>query len=194
MKIDVRKIIEYDTNKLILLQRYHYFFWGCSQNNFFSHTYSISTYDIETKKLTELASNKVTKSDFYGYCLISYMIKDGKFLVRYGNRIDIYDIKNNMLLLNHDQNDMIKNENNYYGNYKILKDEMDIIFLCDYDDNLIITKNKENKVRIYTLKDNTLKYVKDFPFEQEDLNEIIKLKNGTLLMYSRNELSLLNKK
>ena len=122
------------------------------------------------------------------------MIKDGKFLVRYGNRIDIYDIKNNMLLLNHDQNDMIKNENNYYGNYKILKDEMDIIFLCDYDDNLIITKNKENKVRIYTLKDNTLKYVKDFPFEQEDLNEIIKLKNGTLLMYSRNELILLNKK
>ena len=194
MKIDVRKIIEYDTNKLILLQRYHYFFWGCSRNNFFSHTYSISTYDIETKKLTELASNKVTKNDFYGYCLISYMIKDGKFLVRYGNRIDIYDIKNNMLLLNHDQNDMIKNENNYYGNYKILKDEMDIIFLCDYDDNLIITKNKENKVRIYTLKDNTLKYVKDFPFEQEDLNEIIKLKNGTLLMYSRNELSLLNKK
>ena len=99
-----------------------------------------------------------------------------------------------MLLLNHDQNDMIKNENNYYGNYKILKDEMDIIFLCDYDDNLIITKNKENKVRIYTLKDNTLKYVKDFPFEQEDINEIIKFKDGTLLMYSRNELSLLNKK
>ena len=194
MDIDVRKIIEITENKIILLQRYHYYYWYCSRNNYFSHKYLISIYDIDTKNITKLATNEVNKNNFYGYTLISYLIKNGLLIIRYGNRIDIYDIKNNMLLLNHDQNDMIKNENNYYGNYKILKDEMDIIFLCDYDDNLIITKNKENKVRIYTLKDNTLKYVKDFPFEQEDLNEIIKLKNGTLLMYSRNELSLLNKK
>ena len=85
-------------------------------------------------------------------------------------------------------------KNVYYAKYKVLKDEMDIIFLCDYDDNLIIAKNIENKVRIYTLKDNTFKFVKDFPFKIIDLNEIIKLKNGTLLMYSRNKLILLNKK
>ena len=194
MKIDVRKIIEIDSNKLILLQRHHYFYWGCSRNNFFSHTYSISTYDIEAKKLTEIASNKVSKDDFYGYSLFSFLVKDGKLLVRYGNRIDIYDIKNNMLLMNHNQEDMIKIEKEFHGSYKVLKDEMDIIFLCDYDDNLIIAKNVRNKIRIYTLKDNTFKYVKDFPFELKDLNEIIKLKNGSLLMYSRNKLILLNKK
>ena len=193
IKIDVRKIIEIDSNKLILLQRKYYAHLA-RRSNFFSHTYSISTYDIGAKKLTEIASNKVSKDDFNGYPLFSFLVKDGKLLVRYGNRIDIYDMSNNMLLMNHDQEDMIKIENVYYAKYKVLKDEMDIIFLCDYDDNLIIAKNIENKVRIYTLKDNTFKFVKDFPFKIIDLNEIIKLKNGTLLMYSRNELILLNKK
>ena len=120
MKIDVRKIIEIDSNKLILLQRHHYFYWGCSRNNFFSHTYSISTYDIEAKKLTEIASNKVSKDDFYGYSLFSFLVKDGKLLVRYGNRIDIYDIKNNILLMNHDQEDMIKIKKEFHGSYKVL--------------------------------------------------------------------------
>ena len=30
MEIDVRKIIEINNNQLILFQRYHYFWWGCS--------------------------------------------------------------------------------------------------------------------------------------------------------------------
>ena len=152
MEIDVRKIIEINKNQLILFQRYHYFWWGCSRNNYSSHTYSISTYDIETKKLNTLAKNKVTKDDYYGYVFISYIIKNGFLLVRYGNKIDIYDIKNNMLLVNHDQDSMIQIKEEFYGTYQILKDEMDIIFLCDYFDNfnnLFITKNLNNKFRIY---------------------------------------------
>ena len=195
MEIDVRKIIELDENKLILLQRYHYFYWVCSRTNYNSHTYSISTYDIKTKKLTELASNKVTQNDYFGYSLISYMIKNGMFLVRYGNRIDIYDIKNNMLLMNHDQEEQVIIKEIFdSGKYKILKDEMDIIFLCDYGYKFIIAKNVHDKVRIYTLQDSTLKYIEDFPFELEDLNEIIRLKNNTLLMYSDKKLIILNKK
>ena len=120
------------------------------------------------------------------------MIKNGMFLVRYGNRIDIYDIKNDMLLMNDDQEKQVKIEEKFFKRYKILRDEMDIIFLCDYFDKFIIAKNVEDKVRIYQLKDNTLEYVKDFPFELKDLNEIIKLKNGNFLMYSKNELIILN--
>ena len=192
MEIDVRKIIELNPNQLILLQRYHYFWWGCSRNNFSSHTYAISLYDIETKNLTKLASNKVTKNDYYGYAAFSFLIKDKFLLVRYGNKIDIYDLKNNMLLLNHDQENMILNEETYYGNYKILKDEMNIIFMCDYFDNLFIVKDKENKPKIYELQDYSFKKVSDFPFGLEKLKEIIKLKNNALLMYSENQLLILN--
>jgi len=192
MEVDVRKIIELNPNQLILLQRYYYFWWGCSRNNFSSHTYAISSYDIETKNLTKLASNKVTKNDYYGYAAFSFLIKDKFLLVRYGNKIDIYDLKNNMLLLNHDQENMILNEETYYGNYKILKDEMNIIFMCDYFDNLFIVKDKENKPKIYELIDNSFKKVSDFPFGLEKLKEIIKLKNNALLMYSDNQLLIVN--
>ena len=194
MEIDVRKIIEINEKELILLQRYHYIFWGCSRNNFSSHTYSISTYNIETKQLNNLARNKVSKDDYYGYALISFLVKNGFLLIRYGNRIDIYDINNNMLLINHDQDTMVKIEEKYYEKYKILKDEMDIIFLCDYFDNLFIAKNVKNKPKIYMLQDNSLKYVRDFPYELNELKEIIKLKNNSLMMYSKRQLVILNNK
>ena len=194
MELDVRKIIEINPNQLILFQRYHYFYWMCSRNNFSSHTYAISIYDIETKTLNKLASNKVTKNDYYGYTLFSFLVKKGFLLVRYGNRIDIYDIKNNMNLINHDQEDMVKIEEKFYGNFKILKDDMNIIFLCDYSDDLFIAKNAGDTARIYKFEDNSVKYVKEFPFQLEDLEEIIKLKNNVLLMYSKNKLMFLNNK
>lgn len=196
IKIDVRRAIEINENKLVLLQRYHYFFWGCSRNNFSSHTYLISTYDLETKQLTKLAENEVTKNDYYGYTSISYLIKNGFLLIRYGNRIDIYDIKNNMTLVNHDQDTMVKHEETYYGKYKLLKDDMDVIFLCEYFDDLILVKNfkVKDKAKIYMLKDNSISYVADFPYELKGLAEIIKLKNNCFIMYSENQLVVLNKK
>ena len=186
--IDVRKIIEINANKIILLQRYHYYFWGCSRNNLSSHTYSISTYDIENKNLTKVAESKVSNKDYYGYVLISYLIKNGYLLIRYGNKIDIYDLNNNAALINNDQETILDNKKIFGKNYKILKEEMDIIFLCDYSDNLIITKNNKNKARIYMLKDNSLKYAKDFPYQLEGLKEIIKLTNNSYIMYSEYEL------
>ena len=99
-----------------------------------------------------------------------------------------------MSLVNHDQEEIVEKKDEYYGFYECLKDEMDIIFLCDYLDNLIITKNIEKKARIHMLKDNSLQYVKDFPYQLKDLKEIIKLKNNSFIMYSDNELILLNNK
>ena len=192
MEIDVRKIIEINTNQLILLQRYHYYFWACSRNNFSSHTYSINIYDIETKKLTNLAKSEVSKDNYYGYTLISFLIKNGFLLIRYGCRIDIYDIKNNMLLVNNDQENMVINEERFDCHYKILKDEMDIIFLCNYFNNLFIVKNTRDIPKIYMLQDNSIKYVKEFPYQLKELEGVIKLKNNNLIMYSRNKLVLLN--
>ena len=104
-------------------------------------------------------------------------------------------IKNNMLLVNHDQDSMIQIKEEFYGTYQILKDEMDIIFLCDYFDNfnnLFITKNLKNKFIIYLFENNSLKYVKDFQYELNEFKEIIKLKSNILLAYSDKELILLN--
>ena len=109
---------------------------------------------------------------------------------------DVYDLNKNMTLVNHDQNTMIINKDSDFGNYiyKILKNDIDVIFLCDFFDNLFITKNRRNYVKIYILKYNSIQYKSNFPFRLGGLNEIIKLKDNSFIMYSKDELLLFNQK
>ena len=199
MIIDVIKIMELDKNKLILFQKYHYSFYGCSRYHFSEDKHSISIYNIETKELINLSKNFGIKNCYGKHEFISFMIKNEFLLIRYGNNIDIYDIKNNMLLKNHYyKNELCYIQGIYYfEDNKISTDlngEIDIIFLCDYFDNLFIAKNSKNKAKIFMLKDNSIKYIKNFPFELDDLYEIIKLKNNKFLMYSFTNLIVLNQK
>ena len=60
----VKHIIEINPNKLILFQIYHYFYWGCSMNNYSSNTYIVSIYDIEQKTTNEFVKDKVDKYNF----------------------------------------------------------------------------------------------------------------------------------
>ena len=195
MIIDVIKLMELDKNKLILFRKYHYLFTGCPGVGFSQDTHSISIYNIETKELINLATNEGNK-DYKGYPeIINFMVKNGFLLVRYGDKIDIYDIKNNMLLKNHYYADKVNKR--YYDNYKISKDlngEIDIVFLCDYFYNLLIARKPKDKAKIFMLKDNSLKYIKDFPFELDHLYGIIKLKNNKFLMYSGKKVIVLNQK
>ena len=199
MLIDVIKLMELDKNKLILFRKYYYLFSACPGMGYSQDTHSISIYNIETKEFINLATNEGNKNYEGKQEIVSFMVKSGLLLVRYGDKIDIYDIKNNMLLKNHYYQDKVKgiSRRYYFDSYKISKDlngEADLIFLCDYFYNLIIAKNSENKAKIFMLKDNSLKYIKDFDFELNYLHEIIKLKNNKFLMYSGRKLFVLNQK
>ena len=195
MLIDVIKLMELDKNKLILFRKYYYLFSAHLGIGFSQDTHSISIYNIETKEFINLATNEGNKNYEGKQEIVSFMVKSGLLLVRYGDKIDIYDIKNNMLLKNHYYADKVNKR--YYDNYKISKDlngEIDIVFLCDYFYNLLIAKNSKNKAKIFMLKDNSLKYIRDFPFELDYLREIIKLKNNKFLMYSGKKVIVLNQK
>ena len=199
MLIDVIKLMELDKNKLILFRKYYYLFSAHPGMGYSQDTHSISIYNIETKEFINLATNEGNKNYEGKHEIVSFMVKSGLLLVRYGDKIDIYDIKNNMLLKNHYYQDKVKGISRiyYFDSYKISKDlngEADLIFLCDYFYNLIIAKNSKNKAKIFMLKDNSLKYIKDFDFELNYLHEIIKLKNNKFLMYSGRNLFVLNQK
>ena len=199
MKIDVIKLMELDKNKLILFRKHYYLFSAHLGIGFSQDTHSISIYNIETKEFINLATNEGNKNYYGEQEIISFIVKNGFLLVRYGDKIDIYDIKNNLLLKNHYYQDKIKSFHSiyYHDDYKISKDlnsEIDLIFLCDYFYNLLIAKNSKNKAKIFMLKDNSLKYIRDFPFELDYLREIIKLKNNKFLMYSGTKLIILNPK
>ena len=187
--------MEIDKNKLILFRKYYYLFSACPGSGYSQDTHSISIYNIETKEFINLATNEGNKNYEGKQEIVSFMVKNGLLLVRYGDKIDIYDIKNNMLLKNHYYADKVNKR--YYDNYKISKDlngEIDIVFLCDYFYNLLIARKPKDKAKIFMLKDNSLKYIKDFDFELNYLHEIIKLKNNKFLMHSGRNLFVLNQK
>ena len=188
----VKHIIEINPNKLILFQIYHYFYWGCSMNNYSSHTYIVSIYDIEQKTTNEFVKHKVDKYNYMGKTKLSYVIKNKFLFIRYGYKIDIFNMEQNMKLVNSDQEENIKSENHYGYNIKMLKDEMNIEFLCDYIDNLIIAKDLNNNIKIYKFDGNSLKYYKDFPIQMKEIIGIIKMKNNKLIMYSGHEIYLIN--
>ena len=120
------------------------------------------------------------------------IIKNKFLFIRYGYKIDIFNMEQNMKLVNSDQEENIKTENFYGYNIKMLKDEINIEFLCDYIDNLIIAKDFGNIIKIYKFDGKSLKYYKDFPIQMKEIIGIIKLKNNKYIMYSDYELYLIN--
>ena len=69
---------------------------------------------------------------------------------------------------------------------KYLDEEMNIEFICNYFDDLIIVKSRNDFFKIYKFENKSLHFYEDFPFQFEHARGIIKLKNNNLIMYSGN--------
>ena len=189
--IEVKHIIQNNSNELILLQRKHYYSYGTSHSNYSSENYLISVYNIEKERLYKLVEEKVDKYNYIGKIKISYIIKNEFLFVRYAYKIDIYKMGKNIQLVNDNNEENIKTESNYEYNFKMLKDEMKIEFLCDYIDNLIIVKDFNDIIKVYIFEDNTIKFYRDFPYQMNEMIGIIKLKNNNFIMYSNYEIYLI---
>ena len=89
-------------------------------------------------------------------------------------------------ILNKREND----ESRYYesepNSFKTLENKNKIEFVCDYFNDLIIVKNYEKKFKIYQFKKGELQFYNDFSFNFKlYMDEIIKLKNGNLIIISK---------
>ena len=67
------------------------------------------------------------------------------------------------------------------------KKEFNIVFLCNFDD-FIFVKDINDIIKIYTFRNNRLKFYQTIPFQNKDINGIINLKNNNLLMFTSKEL------
>ena len=187
ISIEVENIIEIKENVLVLIQRYHEPGRGCIIGNRTpgKYHYSISIYNIETKE--EKILNKYSKYKYENFSDsgITYLVKNRYLFIRYIDHFFIYDIKQNMKLINKDK------ENEGGEIIKVLKNEMRINFLCNYFDKFILVRDLfDKKIKIYIFNGESLKYYKDFPFDNKN-NGITKLANNDIIMYSSNSFSLL---
>jgi hypothetical protein len=191
--LTVENIIEFEENKIFLLQREYKSSGGCTDPG--SDTYLISIYDIENNEIIEINKRKTLSRYFFSGSNINFMIKGEYLFVIYGIKFFIYNIKENMKLV---QSYQISKNFSFYDDEKEndndIKKEYNMKLLSNYLNEYFIARDINSyAIKIYSFKDEKISFCCDFPFQKEEIKGIIKLKNNNLIMYSLEQLEILGK-
>ena len=191
--LTVENIIEFEENKIFLLQREYNSSGGCTDPG--SDTYSISIYDIKNNEIIEINKRETISRYSFSGSKINFMIKGEYLFLIYGIRFFIYNIKENMKLV---QNYQISKNFSFYDDEKEndndIKKEYNMKLLSNYLNEYFIARDINSyAIKIYSFKDEKISFCCDFPFQKEEIKGIIKLKNHNLIMYSLKQLEILSK-
>ena len=182
-KNNIIDVFELKNNVLIIFQGY-YPFPNDSMSSLNSHNYIISKYDIEKNELkilnkdneTEFLNKKKSKEN------INYLITNNYLFVIYNFFLDVYDIAQNLKLIN---------ENN---NYFFESDFPIYEFLCNYEGDCFLAKDKEqSEPKLYMYKNGIFQVYKNFPIIDKSMKGIIKLRDNYFLIYTKNIITIYKK-
>ena len=172
IKTEVHHVIEIKSNIIIIF---------CKEVKHISHTFlyfvfDVYKYNIEKDELTELYGDRFNDRHLMDSILhFSYLINNNLLFIRFGFKLEIYDINEEKSLVLENKED-----------YRLIKE-----FCCNYDSNTFIAKNRDNKYKIFCFKDNKLYDLGEFPLSNENTKGIIKLKDNNFIIYSVREIILL---
>ena len=172
IKTEVHHVIEIKSNIIIVF---------CKEVKHISHTFlyfvfDVYKYNIEKDELTELYGDRFNDRHLMDSILhFSYLINNNLLFIRFGFKLEIYDINEEKSLVLENKED-----------YRLIKE-----FCCNYDSNTFIAKNRDNKYKIFCYKDNELYDLGEFPLSNENTKGIIKLKDNNFIIYSLREIILL---
>ena len=161
---------------------------GCVIRGF---NHYISIYNLQNDE-NKILSQKDSSHNSDDRNLTKNLIIIDKYLIaRYGDNLDIYDIEDNMKLIN--ENDYEIKETTFGEVKKKLKYQIPFIFVKTVlKNNYILAINRENsKSFIYKYEDKSFKECEEFPFDFNFVG-LIKLKNDKLLLYFGNQIKILN--
>ena len=182
--ISYEDLIEINPNELILLRKH--------ETISFCHV--LTVYDVNKEEI-----KKIIYLDGRGYIGdfdVNYIIKKEYLFIRYAHNLIIFNTKKDMDIV-YFCNEKIEKKMELFDmsfniNIKTLKDEMNIRFLCNYIDDLIIVQDEKNVIKLFKFKGGLLKFYKEFPFQNKGLQlNMIRLKNNNFILYQFNELSFL---
>jgi len=172
IKTEVHHVIEIKSNIIIIF---------CKEIKHISHTFlyfvfDVYKYNIEKDELTELYGDRFNDRHLMDSILhFSYLINNNLLFIRFGFKLEIYDINEEKSLVLENKED-----------YRLIKE-----FCCNYDSNTFIAKNRDNKYKIFCYKDNKLYDLGEFPLSNENTKGIIKLQDNNFIIYSVREIILL---
>ena len=115
------------------------------------------------------------------------------FIAKYADGLDIYDIEQNMKLINEDDYEIIKIEDLCsYIEDKKLKNEIPFrYFKEELKNNFILAEKRDGQAFVYKYEVKSFKECQKFPFDLKYKN-IIKLKNDKLIIYYEDEIKVIN--
>jgi len=172
IKTEVHHVIEIKSNIIIIF---------CKEVKHISYTFlyfvfDVYKYNIEKDELTELYGERFNDRHLMDSILhFSYLINNNLLFIRFGFKLEIYDINEEKSLVLENKED-----------YRLIKE-----FCCNYDSNTFIAKNRDNKYKIFCYKDNKLYDLGEFPLSNENTKGIIKLQDNNFIIYSVREIILL---
>ena len=172
IKTEVHHVIEIKSNIIIVF---------CKEVKHISHTFlyfvfDVYKYNIEKDELTELYGDRFNDRHLMDSILhFSYLINNNLLFIRFGFKLEIYDINEEKSLVLENKED-----------YRLINE-----FCCNYDSNTFIAKNRDNKYKIFCYKDNKLYDLGEFPLSNENTKGIIKLQDNNFIIYSVREIILL---
>ena len=176
VKYHIEEIIEIKPN-MIVLYLTESLGSGCRSTGFNTYIY---LYNIQNRENTILSKNESYDIPYYNMN-INHFLKINEYLfVKIFDSVNIYDIGQNMKLINESDCEII-NEDGYTS--KKLKNELPFEDpKIKFDNNFILAINKDGKSFIYKYENKLFKEYKEFPW---DLNHagIMKLKNDKLIIY-----------
>ena len=181
---EVMNVIEIKSNILII---FHQFCNHISLTKI-DYIFKIYKFEIETQKLTILKEDSMDDRDFgYGVPYISYLHYNNKYLfIRYGLSLDVYDITKDMELVN-------KNQYNFSGigrsSYKFKFPIHEFKF--NYNDEVFVAEDDELNIKLFQYEKDFYKSNEIFPFINDEIKGIIKLKNNDFIIYKKKEIILL---
>ena len=177
IKDEVENVIELNNNKLIIFYVNH-FFMGTSLDNY---SFKIYEFDLEKKDLICLRT-LFTGIRYDNIYWINYLINGNYLFLRYGPTLEVYDISKDFKLINGGGYEFIGDCN---GDNEIISiDE----FVCNYEGNFFVVKNRKDKFKIVKFENNTFKFYGDYPFV-----DYKKLDDNIFANISEHELTLFKK-
>ena len=184
----IRKIFEIKPNIIVLFSM-EKAKSGCCV---FGYYYSISLYNIQNGEKN--INPKIFRYDDDNNDNEKPFLKiDNHLIAKYADCLDIYDIEQNMKLINEDDYEIIKTRSWYLDeeNRKLKYEAPFKLFKEELKNNFILATTNDGESFVYKYENKSFKICQKFPFDLEDEN-IIKLKNGKLITYNRGEIKVIN--
>lgn len=112
--------------------------------------------------------------------------------------MDIYDLKNNTKIFSEEWPDekrkyLLSLRGRRQRRGSSLRESNDYFnkFLCNYDDNYFIAKNKEGIIKLYKFKDNYIQSFKELDLDKFEIKGIKNIKKNNYLIYNENNIKII---